>query len=92
MSDSADLALAGRRILIIKLGALGDVIRTTPLLHKLNEANPRPEIWWLTLVPEILPKSIDRILTFTPQDIATIRATRASSRAAGFHSQAGLAA
>ncbi|HLX12456.1 MAG TPA: glycosyltransferase family 9 protein [Bacteroidota bacterium] len=63
------------RILIVKLGALGDVIRTTPLLHKLKAETPHAEIWWLTLSPEILPKTIDRILPFNPQSISIIMAT-----------------
>ncbi|MEK6566078.1 MAG: hypothetical protein AABZ41_05160, partial [Bacteroidota bacterium] len=29
-----------KKILIIKLGAVGDVIRTTPLLHKIKETSP----------------------------------------------------
>ncbi len=64
-----------KRILIIKLGALGDVIRTTPLLHKLKETDPHAQIWWLTNTPEILPKSIDRILPYSAQSIVTLRGT-----------------
>lgn len=45
------------RILIIKLGALGDVIRTTPLLVKLRELHPNAHVTWLTLSPAILPKN-----------------------------------
>ncbi|MBI4547462.1 MAG: glycosyltransferase family 9 protein [Ignavibacteriae bacterium] len=66
----------GKKILIIKLGAMGDVIRTTPLLRKLKEAEPKAEIWWLTNVTEILPKTIDVILPFTPQSIATLQAVQ----------------
>jgi heptosyltransferase-2 len=55
----------GPRILIIKLGALGDVIRTTPLLLRLKKNEPSAEIWWLTLAPDILPKGIDVILPYT---------------------------
>jgi heptosyltransferase-2 len=44
------------KILIIKLGALGDVIRTTPLIHKFRESYPNAHITWITLSPEILPK------------------------------------
>lgn len=63
------------RILIIKLGALGDVIRTTPLLHKIRETTPHAEIWWLTLSPEILPPDVDLVLPFTPQSLAALQAT-----------------
>jgi len=53
-----------KRILIIKLGALGDVIRTTPLLEKLRASYSGAHITWLTLSPSILPKqSIDELLS-----------------------------
>ncbi|MBI3239438.1 MAG: glycosyltransferase family 9 protein [Flavobacteriia bacterium] len=52
-----------KRILIIKLGALGDVIRTTPLVVKFREEFPDCHITWLTQSPEVLPKdSINVIL------------------------------
>ncbi len=63
------------KILIIKLGAIGDVIRTTPLIHKLREVHPRAQIWWLTLTPEVLPSTLDVILPFTLQSIASLNAT-----------------
>ncbi|MFN0157256.1 MAG: glycosyltransferase family 9 protein [Bacteroidota bacterium] len=59
-------------ILIIKLGAIGDVIRTTPLLRKLKELHPRARIWWLTLTPEVVPRTVDVILSFTPQTLAAL--------------------
>ncbi len=53
----------GKRILIIKLGAIGDVIRTTPLLRKLRQQYPHCHITWVTHTPAILPKNaIDLIL------------------------------
>lgn len=53
-----------KRILIIKLGALGDVIRSTPLIQKLRSIHPNSHITWLTLSPSILPQNqIDEILT-----------------------------
>ncbi|MCX6640520.1 MAG: hypothetical protein NTW14_08585, partial [bacterium] len=58
-----------RRILIIKLGAVGDVIRTTPLLRVWRQ--PGTHITWLTETPEILPKDwIDRILRFDAPSLA----------------------
>lgn len=36
------------RILIVKLSALGDVLRTTSLLGPLRRRRPRAEIWWVT--------------------------------------------
>ena len=56
----------GKRILIIKLGALGDVIRTTPLLHRFRTKYPDCHITWLTWSPEVLPKNqIDEILSLS---------------------------
>lgn len=48
-----------QKILIIKLGAIGDVIRTTPLLSKLKKEYPGCKIYWLTLTPAILPAEVD---------------------------------
>lgn len=44
-----------KRILIIKLGALGDVIRTTPLIEKFKSEYEGAHFTWLTLSPTILP-------------------------------------
>lgn len=44
----------GERILVIKLGALGDVLRTTPILHGLARKYRNPFIIWLT-DPSALP-------------------------------------
>lgn len=38
----------GEKILIIKLGAIGDVLRTTPLLPALRERHPDAHVTWLT--------------------------------------------
>ncbi|HEX9614834.1 MAG TPA: glycosyltransferase family 9 protein, partial [Bacteroidota bacterium] len=65
-----------RRILIIKLGAIGDVIRTTPLLRKLKEVYPRARITWLTHTPEIVPSSVDEILPFSAASITALQATK----------------
>lgn len=58
-----------KRILIIKLGAVGDVIRTTPLLRALRGSGVH--ITWLTDIPEVLPESwVDRIIKLTPATLA----------------------
>jgi len=64
------------RILIIKLGALGDVVRTTPLVHKIREEYPSFEIWWITLSPKILPESIDKVFDYSPQSIEILKNTK----------------
>lgn len=59
-----------KRILIIKLGAIGDVIRTTPLVVKFKEMYPNCKITWLTWTPDILPSSqIDEILKWDHNSI-----------------------
>lgn len=63
------------RILIIKLGALGDVIRTTPLVRKLKALHPQAEIWWLTHAPDFLPDEVDRKLKFDLSSILQIEET-----------------
>lgn len=58
------------RILIIKLAALGDVIRTTPLLVMFRRKYPNAHITWLTQSPEILPKNeIDQIYDLNASSI-----------------------
>ena len=62
------------KILIIKLGAIGDVIRTTPLLHRIWEKFPDAELWWLTYSPEILPSGIDHILNYCLESMNLLQA------------------
>lgn len=59
-----------KRILIIKLGALGDVIRTTPLIEAYRKLYPGCHITWITTYPDVLPaNSIDSIRTFCFEDV-----------------------
>jgi ADP-heptose:LPS heptosyltransferase len=44
-----------RRGVIIKLGAAGDVLRSTPLLRALDPAKTGTKILWVTHSPELLP-------------------------------------
>jgi heptosyltransferase-2 len=68
-------------ILIIKLGAIGDVIRTTPLLRKLRTDFPNAYITWLTYSPDILPIGntasnkpwLNRILNVTAENIELLK-------------------
>lgn len=65
------------RIFIIKLGAIGDVIRTTPLLRKIKETHPHAEITWLTYSPEVLPVDwVDNRLDFSLQNILWLETQR----------------
>jgi heptosyltransferase-2 len=47
-----------KRILIIKLGAIGDVIRTTPLVTAFRKRHPGARVTWLTLSPDVLPRDL----------------------------------
>jgi ADP-heptose:LPS heptosyltransferase len=63
----------GKRILIIKLAAMGDVLRTTPLLRGWREKNTNCHITWLT-EPNVVPilrgiPEIDRLLPYTPDSV-----------------------
>jgi len=58
----------GKRILIVKLAAIGDVLRTTPLLTGLKRAYPQSHITWVVdkeAHPLLKDNSlIDRVLAF----------------------------
>jgi heptosyltransferase-2 len=58
----------GKKILIIKLAAIGDVLRTTSLLYALKRRYPKSHISWLVdkQAAEILSNNsfIDRVLVF----------------------------
>jgi hypothetical protein len=67
----------GKRILIIKLAAMGDVLRTTPLLHGLRRTCPDRHITWLT-EPNVVPMlqgipDIDRLLPYTAENVLQLR-------------------
>lgn len=65
-----------KRILIIKLGAIGDIIRTTPLLVKYRSLFPGCHLNWLTNYPEILPsKYVDRVYMFNFNSVYRLKNT-----------------
>lgn len=65
------------KILIVKLGALGDVLRTTPLLTALKKKHPVSHITWVVEAAhaDVLAgvKLIDRLVVYTPQVPAQIK-------------------
>lgn len=63
------------KILIIKLAAIGDVIRTTPLVGRVKNVYPNAEIFWLTNYPEVIPEIVDHILLMELPDILYLSAT-----------------
>ena len=63
-----------KRILFIKLGAIGDVIRTTPLITKYNNTYPNCHFTWLTLSPDVLPTNkIDKIYKWDKDSVKIIK-------------------
>ncbi len=66
-------------ILIIKLGAAGDVIRTTPILYPIKKEHPNARIWWLTQSPELVPSAfVDRILKWNSESLEILGALKFS--------------
>lgn len=64
-STCDEYAPVTKRILFIKLGAIGDVIRTTPLVVRYRKLFPGCHITWVTHSPEVLPTDqVDVIYRF----------------------------
>ena len=65
------------KILIIKLGAMGDVLRTTPLLAELKRNYPASKISWLVEAQSrpVLEKNplIDALFTYSDQNILALK-------------------
>lgn len=70
----------GKRILVVKLGAAGDVIRTTPILNALRRVNDPCQITWITdpISVELLEetKSIDRLMAYSAENCMILQAQR----------------
>ncbi len=70
----------GRRVLIVKMGALGDVLRTTPILRRLRGEVGPVHITWLT-APEAMPllsgnPFLDRLLLWGVEALVCLDAER----------------
>ncbi len=86
------------QILLVKLGAIGDVIRTTPLLAGLERRYPACQVTWVTDTPEVVPQAVPRVLrldaasilqlTSTPFDVAINLDKDVSACALALHVQA----
>lgn len=79
MEDASLRAHDFRRILLIKLSAVGDVVHTIPLLNKLRRRYPSARIDWL-LRPQIAElvrhhPAISNVLLFARQEWTTLRRT-----------------
>lgn len=69
---------AGVRVVIVKLDAMGDVLRTTPILYSLREQRPRAHVTWITR-PDAVPllehnELIDRVVPSGPEATALLAA------------------
>lgn len=63
--DCPEYLPVSKRILIIKMGAIGDVIRSTPLVTRFRTLYKNCQISWITQFPDILPPGeIDEIYNF----------------------------
>ncbi|MDD5638414.1 MAG: glycosyltransferase family 9 protein [Candidatus Pacebacteria bacterium] len=71
-----DFIKIDKRIVVIKIGAIGDVIRTTPLLRIIKKKYPNSEITWLTNNPEILPSLVDCPLEFNKGNVVQLLADK----------------
>ena len=61
------------KILFIKLGAIGDVIRTTPLLERYKEKYGDCHFTWITHSPKVVPKTeVDLILKWNESSVSYV--------------------
>ncbi len=75
-SDCPAYTKIEKRILIIKLGAIGDVIRTTPLITRYKALYPNAKFTWITLSPDILPAGeIHEILKLNTEAVLQVQHT-----------------
>ncbi|PKL83325.1 MAG: glycosyltransferase family 9 protein [Ignavibacteriae bacterium HGW-Ignavibacteriae-3] len=72
-SDCTYYIKSTHKILIIKLGAIGDVIRTTPLFSRLQSEYPHSKIFWMTHYPIVVPSEVHSILTFTVESVTYLK-------------------
>ncbi len=64
----------GKRILIIKLAAMGDVLRSTPISERLRKLHPDCEITWITNYPELARRAADIVMGFNERSVVTLMA------------------
>ncbi len=61
------------RILFIKLGAIGDVIRTTPLLERYKKEYGNCHFSWITHSPQVVPKDeVDVIYKWDASSVSVV--------------------
>ena len=63
-----------KKILILKLGASGEVLRNTPLLRRIKKEYPNSRIFWLTQYPDLVPSDeIFRVYNFSERELELIK-------------------
>lgn len=80
--------MSATQLLILKTGALGDVLRTTSILPGLRRRYPDLSVTWLT-APSAkdlvrLHPGVDRVLTAKPDDVAGLEALVGELEGVGF--------
>ena len=75
--DCSEYLPSDFRVLILKVGAAGEVLRNTPLLHKIKSLcenqGIREELTWLTAFPEFVPTSfVQRILNYDWENVEVL--------------------
>lgn len=64
-------------ILVLKLGAAGEVIRCTPILRYLRKNHTSARLIWMTEFPDLIPNGwVDKVIRPTWQNAEWIRAQR----------------
>lgn len=72
--DCSDYWPLSFRVLILKVGAAGEVIRNTPILHRLRELYQDAEITWVTDYPDFIPRSfVHKVLKYDWKSINLIQ-------------------
>ena len=56
VNEVINISTKGTKILFIKLGAIGDVIRTTPLIERFKKEYGECHFSWITHSPQVVPK------------------------------------
>jgi len=86
---------SGQRILIVRLGAVGDVVRTLPLLHALRREQPDAFIGWLVeepssaLLREVAALDVVHVLERRSMTAALARPHRLPAATRAFHGLVG---
>ncbi len=75
---------ASRRILVVRLGAMGDLIHTLPAVAWLKQSHPHSHLTWL-VEPQWTPlleenPYVDRVVTLRRKSLAGLRETRRELR------------